>query len=754
MRCLFLFFVAGCCLGWQPAAAQTSTDLNEGVRVTADATTGAQVLTWWGKAGRTYFVQQSFDLIHWTYVPVVRDGAATVDGLNFASTDSRQFWRLQYTDASTGGLSGAEADFDDDGLSNQEEVEAGTAAFNADTDGDGFSDGTEALAETDPNSATSNPETDLDDVPLLKATYLLNVAGGSPLYYASSNVMEFDENTWTVWEDSIIPGNSYHTLDFVNGARPDLPALPARPTAGSGGDFWGSWFYSGSSHGVSLRRIVDADNSNGGDSVGSYSSLIGTASQYKFVVQYPSRNVRTIKVVERKTEQPVTVEGTPPQFKYGALVVTSSLVRTLTLAANATETAETILQPDEAQANVETTATVGQALFITPAGDPVTGPVDSDPDQDHDPAKIPEGANEFTFSDATAGVLTLKLKVHMPGVVSQSAADQAKYAFDVDAIGSSVLGWVGTAGNTATVSGEYLTATATFTGLPQNNTDFGLKTVRLKFDGSVVVAAEFEVFFDRDATNHPGNGAGSDPNWFYYWGQAAGTGTMNIAYGGETSTNAMGEAVGGTRWNWSAAPEKTKVILYDEVKLLDDQYGVFGDNVRTGIDSFFTVLLHEQRHVKQIADADALLGNLIAQGTPWQFGWSLNTDTQFGLNSNHYTLGNDGKPGVKDYDDDGDGMIDNIIASGRGELGYKLNQINNPPANLMETDDVELELGGNNRIDWPKAWAAPQDYPGIRTHSYIELDAINAAKDHAEDQSAAQDWANPGKNHDTKAYDD
>ena len=160
-------------LGLMSATAQTATALNEGVRVTANATTGTQLLTWWGKAGRTYFVQQSYDLITWTYVPVVRSGAAAVDGLNFASTDSRQFWRLRYTEASLGSASTAgNADFDSDGQTNQQELDAGTDPFNPDSDGDGFSDGTEALAETDAKSATSTPEKDLFDVPQIQAAFL------------------------------------------------------------------------------------------------------------------------------------------------------------------------------------------------------------------------------------------------------------------------------------------------------------------------------------------------------------------------------------------------------------------------------------------------------------------------------------------------------------------------------------------------------------------------------------------------------
>lgn len=161
MNRFFFIVLVLSAVGMMPVQAQTSTDLNEGVRVRAGATTGAQVLTWWGRAGRTYFVQQSYDLIHWTYVPVVRDGGADVDGLNFASTDNRQFWRLRYSDASTGGLSGAGADFDDDGLTNQQDLAVGADPFNRDSDGDGYYDGQEVEQNSDPNSAASAPSENL-----------------------------------------------------------------------------------------------------------------------------------------------------------------------------------------------------------------------------------------------------------------------------------------------------------------------------------------------------------------------------------------------------------------------------------------------------------------------------------------------------------------------------------------------------------------------------------------------------------------
>ncbi|MBI5529646.1 MAG: hypothetical protein HY897_25240 [Deltaproteobacteria bacterium] len=63
--------------------------------------------------------------------------------------------------------------------------------------------------------------------------------------------------------------------------------------------------------------------------------------------------------------------------------------------------------------------------------------------------------------------------------------------------------------------------TATFTGLPINNSSFGKKkAVLYEYKGSGTPTklddAFFEVFFYKDGKNHPGDPANS-PNWFYYW---------------------------------------------------------------------------------------------------------------------------------------------------------------------------------------------------------------------------------------------
>ncbi len=147
----FLLMMVVLFSGVLSAQAQTASDLNEGQKVVRSSTTGVFTLSWWGKAGRTYFIQQSFDLINWQYVPSIESGADAVCGLNFSCSDPRQFWRLKYTDVYT--ENAATDDFDYDGLTNQQELNLGLDPFAYDTDGDGLGDSWEVAHGLDPKSA-------------------------------------------------------------------------------------------------------------------------------------------------------------------------------------------------------------------------------------------------------------------------------------------------------------------------------------------------------------------------------------------------------------------------------------------------------------------------------------------------------------------------------------------------------------------------------------------------------------------------
>ena len=153
LRQLLLFLLAFACLG-PLAHAQTSTDPNEGSQLSQNATTGVYTFSWWGRAGRTYFIQQSDDLQTWTYLPVIESGAEQVIQWGFTSTQPRFFVRLEYADIPTDDP--FDADFDGDGASNWNELLQGTDPLVANLDGNGLPSDWEAFygiaPGTDPNS--------------------------------------------------------------------------------------------------------------------------------------------------------------------------------------------------------------------------------------------------------------------------------------------------------------------------------------------------------------------------------------------------------------------------------------------------------------------------------------------------------------------------------------------------------------------------------------------------------------------------
>ena len=161
--------------------AQIGIDPNEGLRIQAGASPELFAVKWFGKSGRTYFVQTSETLLpgSWVYLPVIESGAGAVSQWGYENTAHRSFVRLVYTDAAYSGPVGA-ADFDSDGLTNNQElgttmtdplegdvdgdglndgqeIALGTDPASADSDGDGLNDGAESAEGSDPNDSTSQP---------------------------------------------------------------------------------------------------------------------------------------------------------------------------------------------------------------------------------------------------------------------------------------------------------------------------------------------------------------------------------------------------------------------------------------------------------------------------------------------------------------------------------------------------------------------------------------------------------------------
>ena len=77
------------------AFAQSPGQPNEGSRVTHDATNNIFTLSWWGRAGQSYFIQHSEDLQIWSYYPQIWVGQEAVASMGFQTSAPRYFLRLE-----------------------------------------------------------------------------------------------------------------------------------------------------------------------------------------------------------------------------------------------------------------------------------------------------------------------------------------------------------------------------------------------------------------------------------------------------------------------------------------------------------------------------------------------------------------------------------------------------------------------------------------------------------------------------------
>ena len=147
-----------------------------------------------------------------------------------------------------------------------------------------------------------------------------------------------------------------------------------------------------------------------------------------------------------------------------------------------------------------------------------------------DPEGLPEDdglwddVNEFVFDDSQTGYCLIRCEcTYMPDTATEQGLPWAEFHVKWSlTYSATTVEWGDWDGTTFTTLGQDewgKEVWARISGLPATNAGFGDCTVIMDVDG-VQVTAPIQIFFNRDAKNHPGDGSGITPNWYFYWGEA------------------------------------------------------------------------------------------------------------------------------------------------------------------------------------------------------------------------------------------
>lgn len=216
-----------------------------------------------------------------------------------------------------------------------------------------------------------------------------------------------------------------------------------------------------------------------------------------------------------------------------------------------------------------------------------------------DPLTAGSASNQFTLSGPN-GVATIPVQaVVTPDRVTANVSELIKWSFASLPAGVTVSWDHPWPGDPA--SGQGASAIATLTGYPANNSDFGVKTLKMilirKRDGKIFNQRETNIalFFERDAVAT----GRTDPNWFFYWNQT-GAGDSNALF--SSTLNNPGLVPAGAQWTTYGGPRSRLIIGPGANSSYTRRDG--SGQTASGIAMFANVIAHERRHVRQIFDSN------------------------------------------------------------------------------------------------------------------------------------------------------
>lgn len=308
-------------------------------------------------------------------------------------------------------------------------------------------------------------------------------------------------------------------------------------------------------------------------------------------------------------------------------------------------------------------------------------------------------ANKYTFGGDAANILDNPAWVATFIGVSDPTPYLNGTTFTSFDVGASVK----VAGDKQ-VAGNTITQQFTYTGLPKNNSDFGIKQVTLTVasaDINTTQSATVQVFFTKAFHDHPGPdlpttsniGESSTPNWYFYWSQIQNVAVGTHTYGGGAvpalhSGLTYFSTTGDTNFN---PPLNNWVVLIGSTAA-GGPAQINGWGNADGIDFFAWVCRHEDRHLQD----------------------------NIGFWGQHKS-GYNAKTGAYDKDADGDYLPDDM----EQQLGMPYHPETNGYNNTMFATPMD-------HYNYGPGWSDTEDYCLHRQDQWKNGDADT------------QDWANPG----------